>query len=120
MQLPGEKTWTQAFVWVKEVPVVTKSKVGDQEYRRNRRQLIQTNEPPPLPDIQTTPNGSRSFETTLETNRGDTLETTPTQEEKNSKKFHLHQGNHVGQVEFGKNQTGLVNVQKIVELDSLN
>ena len=33
-------------------------KVGDQEYRRNRRQLIQTKEPPPLPDIQSTPESS--------------------------------------------------------------
>ena len=80
MQLPGEKTWTPGVCMGQRGPRSYKVKVGDQEYRCNRRQLIQTNEPPPLPDIQTTPNCSRSFETTPETNRGDTLETTPTQD----------------------------------------
>ena len=80
MQLPGEKTWTPGVYMGQRDPRSYKVKVGDQEYRCNRRQLIQTNEPPPLPDIQTTPNCSRSFETTPETNRGDTLETTPTQD----------------------------------------
>ena len=56
-----------------------KVKGGDQEYCRNQRQLIQTKEPPPLPDIQTTPDHSRLLETTPETNPGDTPETTPTQ-----------------------------------------
>jgi len=56
-----------------------KVKVGDQEYGRNQRQLIQAKEPLPLPDIQTTPDNSRLLETTPESNPGDTLETTPTQ-----------------------------------------
>lgn len=79
MQLPGENTWTPGVCMDQSGLRSYKVKVGDQEYRRNRCQLIQTKEPPPLPDIQTTPDHSRLLETTPETNSGDTLETTPTQ-----------------------------------------
>ena len=80
-----EKTWTPGVCTGQSGPRSYKVKVGDQEYRRNRRQLIQTNESPPLPHIPATPTGPRSFETTPETTQGDTLETTPTQIEENPK-----------------------------------
>ena len=85
MQLPGEKTWTPGVCTGQSGPHSYKVKVGNQEYRRNRRQLIQTNESPPLPHIPATPTGPRSFETTPETTQGDTLETTPTPIEENPK-----------------------------------
>ena len=85
MQLPGEKTWTPGICTGQSGPRSYKVKVGNQEYRRNRRQLVQTNESPPLPHIPATPTGPRSFETTPETTQGDTLETTPTPIEENPK-----------------------------------
>ena len=78
MQLPGEKAWTPGVCKGQSGPRSYKVKVGDQEYRRNRHQLIQTNESPPLPHIPATPTGFRSGETTPETIPEDTLETTPT------------------------------------------
>ena len=85
MQLPGEKIWTPGVCTGQSGPRSYKVKVGDQEYRRNRRQLIQTKESSPLPHISATPTGPRSFETTPETTQGDTLETTPAQTEENPK-----------------------------------
>ena len=62
MQLPGDKTWTPGTCTGQSGPRSYNVRVGDQEYRRNRRQLLQTKEPqePVLPDVQSTPETSHS------------------------------------------------------------
>ena len=104
--------WTPGVCTGQSGPCSYKVKVGDQEYCRNRRQLIQTNESPPLPHISATPTGPRSFETTPETTQDDTLETTPAQTGENPKV-------QPSPVEFGKSRTGSVNLQTMVERNSL-
>ena len=46
MRLPGKKTWTPGACVGQDGPRSYRVKVGEQEYRRNRRQLRQTKEPP--------------------------------------------------------------------------
>ena len=60
VQLPGEKMWTPGVCTGQSGPRSYKVKVGDQEYRRNRRQLIQTNESQPLPHISHLGHSNRS------------------------------------------------------------
>ena len=51
MQLPGEKTWSPGICVGQSGPRSYNVKVGEQEYRRNRRQVMQTKEPQALPDL---------------------------------------------------------------------
>ena len=55
MQLPGEKTWTPGVCMGQSGPWSYKVKVGDQEYRRIRCQLLQTKRATTSPKTQTTP-----------------------------------------------------------------
>ena len=118
IELPGENTWTTGVCMDQSGPRSYKVKGGDQEYCRNQRQLIQTKEPPPLPDIQTTPDHSRLLETTPETNPGDTLETTPTQSNDSKIPALPVEPRQSSRIQK-KSWNGLVNMQKIAELETL-
>lgn len=54
MRLPGETTWTPGVCTGQCGPRSYKVRVGDKEFRRNRRQLLHTREQPPLdlPDVE--------------------------------------------------------------------
>ena len=54
MQLPGEKRWTPGTCTGPQGPRSFGVRVGDTEYRRNRRQLLQRQEVPELPEPEQT------------------------------------------------------------------
>ena len=52
MQLPGERTWTPGVCTGSRGPRSYGVRVGEQEFRRNRRQLLHTREPV-IPETET-------------------------------------------------------------------
>ena len=46
MRLPGQRTWSPGTCMGQVGPCSYEAKVGDSIYRRNRRQLVRSNEPP--------------------------------------------------------------------------
>lgn len=80
MQLPGEKTWTPGLCVGQSGPRSYNVNVGGREYRRNRRQIMSTKEPPLTPDIQIT---SDQVENSPESTLGESPEDTTTQSSAN-------------------------------------
>ena len=60
MKLPGQKTWSPGTCLGKVGPRSYEVQVGESIYRRNRRQLIRSNEPPVVDYIEAEPATSRS------------------------------------------------------------
>ena len=77
MQLPGEKTWSPGICMGQSGPRSYNVKVGEQEYRRNRRQVMQTKEPQALPDLSPETNHEEPTETV--TQRSEVTEEEPQQ-----------------------------------------
>lgn len=58
MKLPGQKTWSAGTCMAQAGPRSYEVKVGETVYRRNRRQLIQSKEPPIVDSSEPEPSTS--------------------------------------------------------------